>query len=99
MTELRPGLLRGFLTEAAADATLLPADLPVIGGRPLSSLFRGGTGNCSTGPSDKDTLDGVSGWWFYFEIRAVPVPYQELPPALRQPAEGPTRLWWRDSPR
>lgn len=99
VTELRPGLLRGFLTEAAADATLLPAELPIIGGRPLSSLFRGGTGNCSTGPSDKDTLDGVPGWWFYFEIRAVPVPYQELPPALRRPAEGPTRLWWGDSPR
>lgn len=94
VTELTPGLVRGFLTEEAANAIILPAELPLIGGQPFSSLLRGGTGNCSTGPSDKDVLDGVPGWWFYFEIRAVPVPYQELPPPLRRPAEGPTRLWW-----
>ncbi len=43
---LGSGLIRGFLTEADADAMLLPADIPLIGGAPLSSL-PGGTGCCA----------------------------------------------------
>jgi hypothetical protein len=43
------GLLRGFLTEAAAEAIFLPNDLPLPGlnGVPLAKLFRGGEGNCT----------------------------------------------------
>lgn len=71
---LNPGLMRGFLSEADADAILIPADLPVIGGQPLSVLLPGGTGNCSPG-DDRDLLNGVSGWWFYFQIEAQRVPF------------------------
>ncbi|MDX1999147.1 MAG: hypothetical protein SF066_15625 [Thermoanaerobaculia bacterium] len=64
-----PGLLRGFLTEAVANATLIPAEIPVVGGRPLSSLLRGGMGSCATG-DDRDTHLGQPGWWFYFAFEA-----------------------------
>ena len=67
-------MMRGFLRESDADATLLPAALPLVGGRPISVLLKGGTGSCATG-SDKDLLDGVTGWWFYMEqtIASVPI--------------------------
>ncbi len=73
---LAPGLLRGFVPEATADTLILPAELPLIGGQPLSALLPGGQGNCAN-HSDLDELDGVSGWWFYFEMAA------ELPPGSR----------------
>jgi hypothetical protein len=66
---LSSGLLRGFLSEADADATILPPTLPLIGGRPLSALLPGGTGACPMF-SDKDVLDGVVGWWFYLAFPA-----------------------------
>lgn len=67
-------MMRGFLRESDADATLLPVGLPLVGGRPVSVLLKGGTGSCATG-SDKDVLDGVTGWWFYMEqtIASVPI--------------------------
>jgi hypothetical protein len=71
-TGLVDGLLRGFISEAQADATVLPSTLPLVGGKPLSSLLAGGTGNCAT-TSDKDTVDGVVGWWFYLNFSAQPV--------------------------
>lgn len=73
-TSLETGLMRGFLRESDADLVLLPPDLPLIGGQPLSILLRGGTGNCATG-SDKDVHLGVSGWWFYLNFPAEPVPW------------------------
>lgn len=70
-TELVNGLLRGFVTEADANATPLPASFPLVGGQPLSVLLAGGTGNCAA-HSDKDT-NGVAGWWFYFNFHAAEV--------------------------
>lgn len=67
------GLLRGFLSEDDADAVIIPEEIEVIGGQPLSSLLPGGSGNCSD-LDDRDTLDGVTGWWFYFEYAAESVP-------------------------
>jgi hypothetical protein len=60
------GLHRGFLTEADADATLIPPTVPFVGGQPLSLILPGGTGNCAL-TDDRDThpMHG-SGWWFYF---------------------------------
>ena len=55
---------------------LAPADLPLVGGRPVSSLLAGGTGNCASS-SDKDRLDGVPGWWFYLNFTAQQVPWIE----------------------
>jgi hypothetical protein len=70
------GLVRGFLPETAANAILLPVDLPIIGGRPLSSVLAGGAGACGT-RSDRDMVDGISGWWFYFNYSATRVPWTE----------------------
>jgi hypothetical protein len=72
------GLLRGFLSESAADAIVLPAQLPLVGGRPLSALLPGGSGNCSA-RSDKDIHQGVTGWWFYFNFTATEVLYSDDP--------------------
>jgi hypothetical protein len=66
-------MLRGFLREADANTALIPATVPLIGGRPLSSLLPGGANNCST-RNDKDTYNGESGWWFYLEQTLSPVP-------------------------
>lgn len=74
---LANGLLRGFISETDANAIILPANLPVIGGRPLSALLPGGTGNCAAF-SDKDVLDGVTGWWFYLNFPATRVPRTDV---------------------
>lgn len=63
------GLMRGFLSEADADDTVIPADFPVVGGQRLSLLLPGGEGSCA-GHSDMDTHNGVAGWWFYFNFTA-----------------------------
>ncbi len=70
------GLLAGFISEAEANATIIPADFPLIGGQPLSALLPGGTGNCNN-TSDKDTVDGVVGWWFYLNFPASRVPWAD----------------------
>lgn len=69
------GLMRGFLRETDADATPIPATVPVVGGQPLSILLPGGTGNCSAG-DDRDTHLGEPGWWFYFAFTADAVVLQ-----------------------
>lgn len=59
-SRLVTGLVRGFLPEANAMAI-------IIGGTtPLSENLRA---------IDRDVLDGVPGWWFYFAFVAEPVPY------------------------
>lgn len=73
---LGDGLMAGFLAESDADQILLPADLPVVGGEPFSILLPGGSGNCAA-HDDRDQLDGVSGWWFYFAFPARRVPFTE----------------------
>lgn len=70
--QLMPGLNLGFLREVDADNTPLPADLPVIGGQPLSSILAGGQGGCAAG-DDRDMLSGELGWWFYIEVMAEQV--------------------------
>ncbi len=77
--DLVAGLIRGFLTEADANATILSPNLPVVGGKALSVLLPGGNPpgpdlNCA-GHSDKDFVDGVPGWWFYYNFTAEVVPY------------------------
>jgi hypothetical protein len=75
-TGLMNGLLMGFLTEADADAAILPEDLPLVGGQPVSSVLPGGTDNCATN-DDKDTHDGASGWWFYLNFPATMAPWTD----------------------
>ncbi len=69
-TTMVNGLLRGFISEADADATIIPASFPIVGGQPLSRLLAGGTGACPS-HSDKDTNNGVVGWWFYMNFPAT----------------------------
>ncbi len=66
------GLLRGFISETDANNTIIPTTFPLVGGKPLSSLLPGGTGSCAT-YSDKDTVNGVVGWWFYLNFTAPKV--------------------------
>lgn len=68
-TELT-GVIRGFLSETDADALIIPASFPIVGGQPVSSLLRGGNLNCASG-SDQDVLNGVTGWWIYLNFRAT----------------------------
>lgn len=75
-THLVNGLLSGFISEADANNTILPATLPLVGGMPLSSLLPGGSGNCASF-SDKDVIGGVTGWQFYLNFSASRVNYTE----------------------
>ncbi len=70
------GLLRGFISEADANATIIPASFPIVGGQPLSSLLAGGAGACPSF-SDKDTSGGVMGWWFYLNFPATRVTWMD----------------------
>lgn len=69
---LQNGLLRGFISEAAANTTIIPGSFPIVGGQPLSVLFPGGAGGCAP-HSDKDVLNDVPGWWMYFNFAAARV--------------------------
>lgn len=70
-TALASGLLRGFISEADADAILLPSSLPLIGGDPLSSVLAGGNGSCASGDDRDLGPDGMTmGWWFYLNFPA-----------------------------
>lgn len=81
-TQLVNGLIRGFLTEADANATTIPASVMTVGGMRLSSVLPGGMGCCrasTTAGREMDTLpDGTRGWWFYLNFTAQRVPYTEM---------------------
>ena len=68
------GNIHGFVSEQVANTTLLPMDIPVLGGKPISELLPGGTKNCAK-HDDRDMNGGTSGWWFYIEFEAARVPY------------------------
>jgi hypothetical protein len=80
------GLIRGFISEASANNTIMPANMAVIGGKSLSSLLRGGVSSCSQ-PSpavgDKDIgPGGVTGWYVYLNFIATVVPLVSATPVL-----------------
>ncbi len=85
---LQKGLVRGFVSEASAQAMLMPATWPTVGGLPLSTLLPGGFGNCAV-HDDRDLgTDGTTtGWWLYFNFIAAAVPYDEYVTPVR-PAPG-----------
>ena len=70
------GLLLGFISEDDADNTIIPANVALVGGQPLSSLLPGGTGN-SASHSDLDTNGEVPGWWFYLNFVATETAWTE----------------------
>lgn len=63
------GTLRGFMSTATADATMLPDQFQVLV-QTISDLLPGGDG-CCAGHSDKDG----DGWWFYADFTAEVVPW------------------------
>jgi hypothetical protein len=75
-TNMVNGLLEGFISEADAEATIIPATIPVVGGQSLAAILPGGMGNCSTGDDRDLGPDGVTmGWWLYFNFTATQVPW------------------------
>jgi cysteine-rich repeat protein len=76
-SELVTGLVQGFLTEADAEATMIPESITLVGGMQLSALLPGGEGNCRSGVSDDDRdtySDGTTrGWYFYMSFEAETV--------------------------
>ena len=69
VTGFSTGLMRGFLSEAEAATVLLPESLPIVGGDPITVLLPGGATNCAA-HDDRDSSNGASGWWFYFNFPA-----------------------------
>ncbi|MEM7159366.1 MAG: hypothetical protein AAF799_41390 [Myxococcota bacterium] len=67
------GFLRGFLTVSSAQATVLPDDLPVVGGHAISELLAagpGGPGHITCAHDDRDADGGLDGWWFHMNFEA-----------------------------
>ncbi len=75
-TGISNGLMMGFISEADANTTIIPASFPLVGGQPLSALLAGGSGACPN-YSDKETVGGVVGWWFYLNFPAARVPWTD----------------------
>jgi hypothetical protein len=72
------GLARGFISEAEAEALLLPDDLPLVGGQPLSSVLPGGAGSCQTADGRDIGPDGATrGWYFYINFSAQAVDFTD----------------------
>lgn len=68
--DLVSGLIIGFLSEEAADTILIPQDVLLVGGQPLSHVLPGGATNCAA-HDDRDLgPGGVLGWYFYLEYSA-----------------------------
>jgi len=56
----------GFRTAADALAPTLPPPTAIVGGRTIASLLRA---------TDRDTVAGVRGWWFYLNYTGDMVAY------------------------
>jgi cysteine-rich repeat protein len=73
-TNLVNGVIRGYLTVAAADATTVPSTIPFLGGHRLSYALPGGDpagsdDNCAA-HDDRDPSGTANGWWVYFNFTA-----------------------------
>jgi hypothetical protein len=64
------GLIVGFLSEEDADNILIPQDVIIVGGDPLSSVLAGSEFGCA--PHDDRDIGpgGEPGWYFYLEFSA-----------------------------
>lgn len=70
-TGLVTGLLSGYVTKADADLILIPEDVTLVGGDPLSSLLK--TEDMDSGPGGE-----TMGWWFYISVEGGEVTYNAL---------------------
>jgi hypothetical protein len=74
------GYIRGFLSESAANTTLIPAAAPLVGGRPISTVLAGGqppgaNPNCASHDDRDQGPGGVRGWYFYLNFSAAAITY------------------------
>jgi hypothetical protein len=69
-TNLTNGLIVGFLAESIADAILLPASVPFLGGQPLSTVLPGSPLNCAIHDDREMGPGGQLGWYFYLNFTA-----------------------------
>lgn len=77
------GVIEGFLSKEAAE-TLLPADLPLVGGHPISALLTNGVGGCVDDTTEGREVDlgpdgeggTTEGWWLQlgYTAKTVVVP-------------------------
>lgn len=75
---LSNGIMRGFVSEAAANNLIIEIPGGFIPAFPLAQLLPGGTDNCAPpGPGDdqddRDTSGGQPGWYFYMNFSAQQV--------------------------
>ena len=77
-TGLVNGLLRGFLSEADAEAAALPAAyVSLLHAETLAGLLAGGDGACANHDARDSLADGTRGWWFYLSFTSTKVTYTE----------------------
>ena len=72
-TGMMNGVIRGFVTEADAEASDI--SLGIFTAK-LARLLPGGQNNCANF-SDMDMLGTTRGWWIYFNFTATSVPWTE----------------------
>jgi len=66
---LTHGLIRGFVSVAAATAAVLPSYLGLLAGSPLTSFLDMAQADLAQSPNGQD------GWWVYLNFEADPVTY------------------------
>jgi len=72
-SSLMNGVLRGFVTQADAEATNI--SFGIVNAR-LARLLPGDQHNCASF-SDMDMLGTTPGWWLYFNFTATSVPWTD----------------------
>jgi hypothetical protein len=88
-TKMQSGLIRGFVSIAAAKATILPTSVPFIGGKPLHDVLAGGItpGSCTVDGTaigdDRDMNGATQGWWFYVNFGGPKMPFVDKPTATK----------------
>jgi hypothetical protein len=73
---LGSGLIRGFLRESDAMSITIPASIPHVGGRALSSLLKGGVGTCGSGDDRDVGPGGAAGWYLYLNFASKLLSYE-----------------------
>ncbi len=72
------GLIRGFMTEADAIATVIDPSTTFIGGQSLKDSF-GHDGSAPGDCDERDDNNGVLGYWVYLGFEAESVPWEGGP--------------------
>lgn len=68
--DLINGLIVGFVSEEDANNILIPNDVILVGGDPISSVLAGGELGCALHDDRDIGPNGELGWYFYLEFSA-----------------------------